>query len=158
MQAGAQASVPTSPRTFAQIAIKGFMSMLFDDCGGPVDPCVSSPVFWLCGAIVIACAGSTMSWIKIVFTRYEVTRALPIEYGTLNKCVVLSGVIFYREHVYMEGYQLACCFAGLVVVLVGVGMSAMESLPCCKQTPGQTLGDCLGHSGGEMPEHGCQRV
>jgi hypothetical protein len=104
--------------------------------------------------------GSTMPWIKIVFTRYEVTRALPIEYGTLNTCVVLSGVIFYREHVYMEGYQLACCFAGLVVVLVGVGMSAMESLPCCKQTPGQTLRGCMSacHTDGETPENGCQRV
>jgi hypothetical protein len=50
-------------------------------------------------------------WLKIVFTRHEVTRALSIEYGVLNTVAVLAGAILYRESEYMEDWQLAACFS-----------------------------------------------
>ena len=39
-----------------------------------------------------------MVWIKIVFTRYEVTVALPVEYGVLNTAAVFSGIVFYADY------------------------------------------------------------
>ena len=106
--------------------------MLMDECSGFwEEPCASSGVFWASCAVVMLCGLGTMVWLKIVFTRHEVTRALPIEYGMLNTVAVLAGVVFYREYEYMEEWQLAACFSGLSIVLVGVGISAMTSLPCC---------------------------
>ena len=62
---------------------------------------------------------------------YEVTSALPIEYGVLNAAAVVAGVIFYAEHRYMAAWQVACSFLGVVVVLAGVALSAMTSAPRC---------------------------
>ena len=106
--------------------------MLMDECSGFwSSPCAGSAVFWLSAVVVALCGLGTLHWLKIVFTRHEVTRALPIEYGFLNTVAVLAGVVFYREHQYMETWQLATCFTGLSIVLVGVGISAMTSLPSC---------------------------
>ena len=38
----------------------------------------------------------TVLWLKIVYTRFETTTGLPIEYGTVHACSVLGGIIFYQ--------------------------------------------------------------
>ena len=61
------------------------------------------------------------------------TAALPIEYGTVQACSYLAGVVFFQEHKTMKGWQLAVGFTGLAVILSGVAISAMTSLPCSKK-------------------------
>ena len=62
--------------------------------------------------------------------RYETTRALPIEYGTVHVCSVLAGIIFYREYVYMSETQLALALCGLAIVMCGVACNTLQKLPC----------------------------
>jgi len=72
----------------------------------------------------------TVIWLKIVYTRYETTEALPIEYGTVHACSVLAGYVFYKERDYMDGRQKIFSFIGLALVIGGVALSSRKSLPC----------------------------
>jgi len=60
--------------------------------------------------------------VPIVYKRYEVSIALPIEYGSLNMCTVLSGLLFYEEHVYMQTWQLTMQIVGAALILLGIGI------------------------------------
>lgn len=62
----------------------------------------------------------------VVYTRFETTTGLPVEYGTVHICSVLGGLIFYREFEYMDGTQCALTAVGLVIVVLGVALSARQ--------------------------------
>lgn len=91
---------------------------------GDSDSCGSPTVIIMC-TIWIVTALATVWWLRVVFARYETTIALPIEYGTVNACSVCSGLIFYGEQEYMEGWQLALNVAGLLIILVGIGVGSL---------------------------------
>jgi hypothetical protein len=38
------------------------------------------PMFWVCLGVLCLCGGGVMYWLKIVYSRFEVTEGLPIEY------------------------------------------------------------------------------
>ena len=61
----------------------------------------------------------------IVYKRYEVSVALPFEYGALNACTVLSGLLFYDEHLAMQPYELALQIAGTAVILLGIALGRL---------------------------------
>ena len=86
--------------------------------------------------LFVAVSLSTVLWLKIVFTRYETTTALPVEYGDVNACSVLSGLLFYREFQFMSAGQLTASLGGLVVVIIGVGVSIRADLRCCSKGGG----------------------
>ena len=48
---------------------------------------------------------------------YETTTALPIEYGILHVCSVLTGCIFFQEYWAMDARQIAFAFIGLIIVM-----------------------------------------
>ena len=66
------------------------------------------------------CAFATSVWLKFVFQRYEVTVALPIEYGALNFFSVMGGLIFFREVDQMSSWQLALALGGLALIFCGI--------------------------------------
>ena len=70
---------------------------------------------------------SAIFYMPIVYRRYETTVALPIEYGALNMCTVLSGMIFYKEHEVMEGWQLGLQLAGAAIIVVGIGVGRIPA-------------------------------
>jgi len=55
-----------------------------------------------------------------VFRRYDVTQALPIEYGGVMACDALSAIIFYKEDAYMENWQLLMAIAGVATIIFGI--------------------------------------
>ena len=126
-----------------QLLVKA-LTAITAECNGRAWPtcCFASGWTWLfiltfCGVGVL-----TVVWLKIVYTRFEVTSGLPIEYGTVQFCSVLGGMIFYQEGGVMLGWQIAVTLIGLAIVLLGVSCSAMKTLPSCviKQAQVTTLG------------------
>ena len=92
--------------------------------------CARSGVLWSFAVLFVTVSLSTVFWLKIVFTRYETTTALPVEYGTVNACSVLSGLLFYRETRFMSGVQIAAALCGLGIVIAGVAITIRSRLPC----------------------------
>merc|ERR1711963_288540 len=86
----------------------------------------ASGVFWFMLATWLTCALGTLWWLRVGFARYETTKALPIEYGTVNVMQVLSGLIFFREDQYYEGWQLAVLFTGVFIILCGIQVGRLE--------------------------------
>merc|ERR1712072_1471919 len=68
---------------------------------------------------------------RVVFQRFEVTLALPIEYGTLNMGNVASGILFYDEVDRMESWQLALLLLGAAIIGCDILISRKSFLPCC---------------------------
>merc|ERR1711988_456172 len=71
--------------------------------------------FYLTIGIWIVASIATLFWMRWTYNRYAVTRALPIEYGSLNVAVVVSGLVFYRETTEMDDWQLSLVVAGCAV-------------------------------------------
>jgi len=72
---------------------------------------------------------ATTFWLIVVFRRYETTVALPIEYGTCTAIDVISGLLFYKEYMNMEPWQLGCVIGGCVVCVIGVAVGIFECAP-----------------------------
>ena len=117
-----------------QLTMKGIMgmgSLCFQAEPRPwPGPCYELPTLWLFVAVFALVGVMTVIWLKIVYTRYETTEALPIEYGTVHACSVLAGFLFFRERDYMDAQMRIMTFIGLAVVIVGVGLSSCRTLPC----------------------------
>mmetsp|Transcript_44015 Transcript_44015/g.87991 ORF Transcript_44015/g.87991 Transcript_44015/m.87991 type:complete len:125 (-) Transcript_44015:234-608(-) len=70
---------------------------------------------------------ATSFWLVLVFRRYEVSVALPIEYGTVTAVDVISGLVFFREYEELEPWRVFLIIAGCGVCIIGV-MSGL----CCR--------------------------
>lgn len=99
------------------LAMKSFMALL-TTCGDS-DEC-GAPILW--GMIMIWLASSlgTLWWLQTVFRRYDVTQALPIEYGAVMACDALSAIVFYKENIYMKTWQLVMVLTGVGVIFLGI--------------------------------------
>jgi len=73
----------------------------------------------------------TVIWLKLVYTRYETTTGLPVEYGTVHCCSIMGGLIFYQEAKAMQAWQVALALSGLATVVAGVAISTLKELPFC---------------------------
>lgn len=109
----------------ADLLIKGWSAML-SVCTSTGKGCSSlilwiSIVFW-----VISAFASAFWWMPKVFGRYEVTMALPVEYGALNFANVCTGLLFYAEYKSMTGDQLALVIAGCAVILSGIAVGQLR--------------------------------
>ena len=61
-----------------------------------------------------------------MYKRFEVSVALPVEYGSVNFGAVAVALGFYDEHLYMESWQLALQLVGCALILVGIGVGHAE--------------------------------
>jgi len=105
------------------LAMKAFMALLVscgkhDECG--------KPILWGMIMIWLFSSLATLWWLQNVFRRYDVTLALPIEYGAVMACDALSAIIFYREYKYMEDWQLILVITGVVVVILGILIGRLD--------------------------------
>lgn len=110
-----------------QLSLQGAMSML-NQCGND-ENCHDWPLYvmWLSWVI---CSLATVLYMRVVFQRFEVTLALPIEYGTLNMANVASGILFYDEVDRMESWELALLLLGAATIGFGIFISRKSALPC----------------------------
>eukprot|EP00811_Abedinium_folium_P034752 NODE_7608_length_1564_cov_5.897008.p1 GENE.NODE_7608_length_1564_cov_5.897008~~NODE_7608_length_1564_cov_5.897008.p1 ORF type:complete len:520 (+),score=108.61 NODE_7608_length_1564_cov_5.897008:176-1561(+) len=96
-----------------------------------------SAVFCLSAAALVTASVMTLLWLRVVLHRFETTKALPVQYGTVNVVSVCSGLIFFQEGQYMGAWQLALCAVSIFIIVVGIQLSRKSSLPCTlwRRTP-----------------------
>lgn len=123
-----------------QICIKTIFCML-DGClfEGMFDPfltgswtssCTQSKWLWTYTALFAVFIPLTIIWLKIVYTRFEISTGIPIEYGTLFVANNICGLMFFQEFKYLDkGWMKPVTFIGLVIVIFGVAVSSREKLP-----------------------------
>ena len=70
---------------------------MLDVCSNSPRHSCAHPMIWVSIVLWAASAfGSTFGWMRLLFARYEVTVALPIEYGALNFANVMTGLVFMK--------------------------------------------------------------
>uniref|UniRef100_A0A7S0NRN9 Magnesium transporter n=1 Tax=Calcidiscus leptoporus TaxID=127549 RepID=A0A7S0NRN9_9EUKA len=85
---------------------------------------------------------------RMVYKRFELSRALPIEYGTVTSAGICSGLVFYRETDYMDGQSVAFTITGLLFILVSIGVTMLRQLPGVSLLPSQ----CASYLGSLEPK------
>lgn len=104
------------------LAMKGFMALL-STCGDNGE--CGSAILWGMVTLWLVTSLATLWWLRTVFRRYDVTQALPIEYGGVMVCDALSAIIFYKEDAYMESWQLMMTLAGVFCIIIGIVVGRM---------------------------------
>ena len=123
-----------------QLTIKGLTSMVFLCLGDGMPPCCyQSGWLWLCVVLFGGVGVLTVLWLKIVYTRFEVSRGLPIEYGTVHCSSIAGGLVFYQEYASMDALHFGLSLFGVAVVLLGVACSALRRLPGFTRAPLSTV-------------------
>jgi len=104
------------------LAMKAFMALL-STCGDSGE--CGSAILWGMVMLWLVTSLGTLWWLRTVFRRYDVTQALPIEYGGVMVCDALSAIIFYKEDIYMENWQLMMTLAGVASIIIGIIVGRM---------------------------------
>jgi len=105
------------------LAMKAFM-VLFVDCFAGQD-CGSS-ILWGMVAIWLVSSLATLWWLRTVYCRYDVTQALPIEYGAVMVCDALSSILFYHEDAYMDTRHLVLTICGMLTIIIGILLGRIQ--------------------------------
>lgn len=92
---------------------------------GMIDTCSDAgecrhPIMFVFIAIWVIASLATLWWLRRVFSRYETTEALPVEYGTVSAISACSGLVFYREAKMMAPWQLSVTLLGVATILFGI--------------------------------------
>lgn len=103
----------------AHLTMKAAVSMVSGCVGGAT---CGAAVVWVFAVVWIGASLATLWWLRNVFARYEVTDALPVEYGAVNAASVLSGLLFYGERRFMTSVELALVLGGVLVILAGIAV------------------------------------
>lgn len=110
----------------AHLTMKASLSML-DNCSAEGQ--CRMPILYVYIVVWIIASIATLWWLRRVFTRYESTSALPVEYGSVNAVSVCSGLIFYRESRFMTNWQISLLVVGVCVILSGISTGRLKMLP-----------------------------
>ena len=106
----------------SDLLIRAWSAMLAT-CGNAdfVGCSCDKPVLYASIAAWVFCAfGGSLVLMPFIYRRFEVSVALPIEYGALNAGSVLSGLFFYDEHQFMTQWQVALQGVGASIILVAI--------------------------------------
>ena len=71
---------------------------------------------------------ATVTYMRLVFKRYETTRALPVEYGTVNVVNFASGMLYFNEGATMDAWQVALGLVGLALLVSGIFIGQLDDL------------------------------
>ena len=95
-------------------------------CEGRCADC-NTPIMYINVGVwtLIAVVGSVL-WMAVVYQRYEVSVALPIEYGSLNAFSVILGLLFYDEYNFMTTPQLVGQIIGCALIFGGIGVGRLR--------------------------------
>ena len=95
-------------------------------------------LFPLFGSLWVIFSLATVSYMRVVFKRYETTRALPIEYGTVNICNFCSGMLYFDESRTMDTWQIALGLVGLCFLVAGIFIGQLDELLKKEAKPGES--------------------
>ena len=84
------------------------------------------PIFPVTITLWVLSSVGTVVWLRYVYKRYEVTVALPVEYGACAAADVVSGLIFFQEYREFEGWRILFILGGCLAVLVGIQIGRMN--------------------------------
>merc|ERR1711920_1221776 len=118
---------------FADLLIKGWTAMLGHTAS------FSSPTLYIVVLLWILASFASAFWfMRVVFGRYEATIAMPVEYGTLNAASVLTGLLFYKEGIYMGAWQLTSVLLGATIIVLGILLGQTQR-PAESKTDGRAI-------------------
>jgi len=107
----------------AHLSMKAFMALIWQ-CG-KTGTC-GEPIIYIMFGLWSVTSLATLWWMRTVFKRYEITKALPIEYGAVMAVNAMSGLIFYKESKYMETWQITLMSVGVFVIVIGLMVGLRE--------------------------------
>lgn len=110
----------------AHLTMKAVLSML-DTCGA-AQQC-DMGIIYIFVIVWVSASVGTLWWLRRVFSRYEATSALPVEYGSVNAISVCSGLLYYQESRCMTQWQLGLIIVGVAVILFGISIGRLQDLP-----------------------------
>lgn len=89
--------------------------------------------FWVVVGLLALLITQQVWWLRKALLRLEVTRVLPIEYGTVAVLSILGSVILFQEYSYVPhhfGWGIAC---GISLIVLGCGQvgSRYSPWPAC---------------------------
>ena len=111
----------------AHLCTKAFLTSL-DTCSAAFE-CHFAIIYIYLIALLVA-SGFSVWWLRVVFARYESTKALPVEYGAVNIISVCSGFLFFRESASMAPWQVSLTMLGVAVIASGIGIGRLNNLNC----------------------------
>jgi uncharacterized membrane protein len=111
----------------AHLCTKAFLTSL-DTCSAAFE-CHFAIIYIFLVALLVA-SGFSIWWLRVVFARYESTKALPVEYGAVNIISVCSGFLFFRESVSMAPWQVSLTLLGVAIIASGIGFGRLNNFNC----------------------------
>jgi hypothetical protein len=63
-------------------------------------------------------------WLRKVYSKFETTECLPIEYGVVMSTSVASGLTFFQEYRSISTVDLLAMLGAIVGVMIGIGVTA----------------------------------
>jgi len=102
------------------------------------------PMLWLSLASWLAFAAVSVWFMRKVYRNFEVTVALPIEYGCVNTIVVASGLIVFDEAQTLTKVGLPIVISSVALVLTGCAISMCDSSSSEQKAPGTIIANHLG--------------
>ena len=69
-----------------------------------------------------------VTWLRLVYSRFEITAAFPVEFGMLTFASVVGGFAVFEDHQYVDT-TLAWVWVSMACVLIlgGIGIVAIAS-------------------------------
>jgi hypothetical protein len=77
-------------------------------------------VFWFSIGAMCFCAVGVVWWLRKVYSRFEVTEGLPIEYGAVTMFGLIGGLTFYEESKELDVTSTIMLMCGLAIIIVGI--------------------------------------
>ena len=77
----------------------------------------------------VCCFLAQVWWLRKALLHLEVSRQLPVEYGTVSTISVLGFLIFFREGQYVTAEQGAAIAGGIALIVLGCGLIGSRRTP-----------------------------
>ena len=101
--------------------------MIYSQAAGVNQLCYA--VFYLVPIAGVCCFLAQVWWLRKALLHLEVSRQLPVEYGTVSTISVLGFLIFFREGQYVTAEQGAAIAGGIALIVLGCGLIGSRRTP-----------------------------
>jgi hypothetical protein len=114
--------------SLVQVTLKAYTGFLVLTVEPEINPdgwaiMYAKVVTWIMLLLLMFGTSMTVLWLRKVYSHFETTDCLPIEYGVVTTLSVLGGLCFYREYQYCSRISIAVdlAFIAFAIGLIGAG-------------------------------------